>query len=136
MLPREMKCGSGLTCLASGCATGKKPGCGAVCTRNCCSACTGQGASTGAGPVWEQRVHPGKKGGAATGPNPTDRGKAGTKRHVLTDRRGLPLAFVLTSANVHNSVLLAELLDAVVPVKGRRGKPRQRPDKLHADKAY
>jgi len=55
---------------------------------------------------------------------------------VLTDRRGLPLAFVLTSANVHDSVPLAELLDAVVPVKGRRGRPRQRPGKLHADKAY
>ena len=25
------------------------------------------------------------KGGAATGPNPTDRGKPGTKRHVVTD---------------------------------------------------
>jgi transposase len=53
-----------------------------------------------------------KKGGAATGPNPTDRGKAGTKRHLLTDRHGLPLAFVLTGANVHDSVPLAELLDA------------------------
>jgi transposase len=83
-----------------------------------------------------QRVHPGKKGGAATGLNPTDRGKAGTKRHLLTDLRALPLAFVLTGANVHDSVPLAELLDAVVPVKGRPGKPRQRPGKLHADKAY
>lgn len=72
----------------------------------------------------------------ATGPNPTDRGKAGTKRHVLTDRHGLAQAFVLTGANVHDSVPLAQLLDAVVPVKGRRGRPRCRPDKLHADKAY
>lgn len=86
--------------------------------------------------LYGQRVHPGKKGGAATGPNPTDRGKAGTKRHLLTDRHGLPLAFLLTGANVHDSVPLAELLDAVVPVKARRGRPRQRPDKLHADKAY
>jgi hypothetical protein len=39
----------------------------------------------------------------------------------LTDRNGLPLA---------------ELLDAVVPVKGRRGRALQRPGKLHADKAY
>lgn len=43
---------------------------------------------------------------------------------------------MLTGANVHDSVPLAELLDAVVPVKGRRGRPRQRPGKLHADKAY
>ena len=31
---------------------------------------------------------------------------------------------------------LAELLDAVPPVAGKRGRPRRRPDKLHADKAY
>ena len=86
--------------------------------------------------LYGQRVHPGKKGGVATGPNPTDRGKAGTKRHLLTDRHGLPLAFLLTGANVHDSVPLAESLDAVRPVKGRRGRPRQRPGKLHADKAY
>ena len=79
---------------------------------------------------------PAKRGGQATGANPTDRGKAGTKRHVLTDSNGLPLAFVLTGANVHDSVPLAQLLDAVVPVKGRRGRPRRRPHKLHADKAY
>jgi transposase len=54
----------------------------------------------------------------------------------LTDRSGLPLAFVLTGANVHDSVPLAQLLDAVVTLKGWRGRPRQRPDKLHADKAY
>ena len=86
--------------------------------------------------LYGQRVHPGKNGGAARGLNPTDRGKAGTKRHLLTDRNGLPLAFLLTGANVHDSVPMAQLLDAVMPVKGRRGKPRQRPGKLHADKAY
>jgi Transposase DDE domain len=28
------------------------------------------------------------------------------------------------------------LLDSVAPVRGRRGRPRHRPQKLHADKAY
>jgi transposase len=32
---------------------------------------------------------PAKRGGALTGPNPTDRGKAGTKRHVVVDRQGI-----------------------------------------------
>jgi IS5 family transposase len=27
-------------------------------------------------------------------------------------------------------------LDAIPPVRGRRGRPRRRPDKLHADKGY
>jgi hypothetical protein len=29
-----------------------------------------------------------------TGPNPTDRGKLGTKRHILTDQDGIPLSVV------------------------------------------
>ena len=36
------------------------------------------------------------KGGEATGPNPTDQGRPGRKRHLLTDRAGLPLAVLLT----------------------------------------
>ena len=42
-----------------------------------------------------QRLCPRKKGGAATGPNPTDGGKADTKRHLVTDARGTPLGFCL-----------------------------------------
>ena len=41
-------------------------------------------------------------GGGKTGPNPTDRGKAGTKRSVLTDGRGLPLSLVTAGANRHD----------------------------------
>ncbi|TFL16195.1 IS5 family transposase [Jannaschia formosa] len=78
-----------------------------------------------------------KKGGAATGPNPTDRGKPGTKRHTVTDARGTPLGLTLTGANRHDSMALAAALDAVPGVRsGGPGRPRMRPDKLHADKAY
>ncbi len=77
-----------------------------------------------------------KKGGAATGPNPTDRGKAGSKRHVLTDANGIPLALKLTGANVHDSRMLEPLVDAVPPLRQSWGPPRKRPTKLHADKAY
>jgi putative transposase len=38
-------------------------------------------------------------GGAATGPNPTDRAKTGTKRCLLTDGRGVPLAIQVVGAN-------------------------------------
>jgi hypothetical protein len=34
-----------------------------------------------------------------TGPNPTDRAKKGTKRHLLTEGNGMPLALVVTGAN-------------------------------------
>jgi transposase len=71
------------------------------------------------------------------GPNPTDRGKPGSKHHLLTDRNGVPLAVVLTAANIHDSKAFEELVDAVGPVKlPGRGRPRRRLEKLYADKAY
>ncbi|CAJ0808479.1 IS5 family transposase IS1421 [Ralstonia psammae] len=36
------------------------------------------------------------RGGEQTGPNPTDRGKFGSKRHLVVDRRGVPLALMVT----------------------------------------
>ena len=43
----------------------------------------------------------------------------------------------LTGANRHDSMAMAATLDAVPGVRsGKRGRPRKRPQKLHADKAY
>jgi transposase len=80
-----------------------------------------------------------KRGGQETGPNPTDRGKAGSKYHVLVDRQGVPLAVQLSAANVHDSKLLEPLVDAVEPIRrptGEPGRPRKRPAKLHGDKGF
>ena len=79
---------------------------------------------------------PNIQGGAATGPNPTDRGKPGTQRHLVVDRRGIPLAVMLTGANQHESTVFEAVLDHIPPITRPRGRPRTRPDKLHADKAY
>ncbi len=38
-------------------------------------------------------------GGTQTGPNPTDRAKQGSKRHLIYDGQGVPLAVRLTGAN-------------------------------------
>ena len=57
----------------------------------------------------------------------------------MVDRCGIPLALGLSAANTHDSVLLEPMVDAVPPVKvprGRPGRPRQRPVKLHGDKGY
>lgn len=79
----------------------------------------------------------GEKGGELTGPNPTDRGKPGSKYHILVDAAGVPLAALLSAANTHDSKLFEPLLDAAPAVKGPgRGRPRRRPAKLHADKGY
>jgi putative transposase len=48
------------------------------------------------------------------GPNPTDRGKAGTKKSVLVEASGGPLSVVCAGANVHDCKLLQDTLDAVV----------------------
>lgn len=79
---------------------------------------------------------PAEAGGGATGPSPVDRGKPDTKRRLLVDAGGTPLGVALSPANRHDSKMLAETLDAVPPVRGRPGRPRSRPGKLHADKAY
>jgi transposase len=53
------------------------------------------------------------------------------------DRRGVPLAIWLTAANVHDAEVFEALIEAVEPVRRPgRGRPRCRPGKLHADKAY
>ena len=47
------------------------------------------------------------------------------------------MAVMLSAANVHDSMVFEELIDAVEPIKRPgRGRPRKRPEKLHADKAY
>jgi len=83
-----------------------------------------------------QREHAGPKGGDAVGPNPTDRGKPGTKRHLIVDRQGIPLATLLTGANRHDSRAFEALIDAVPAIRTPAGQRRKRPTKLHADKAY
>jgi transposase len=82
------------------------------------------------------RSVPAKRGGSLTGPNPTDRGKAGPKRHVVVEGQGIPLAVKVTAANDHDGPVFEPLLAAIPPIKGRLGRPRRRPEKLHADKAY
>lgn len=54
----------------------------------------------------------------------------------MADRNGIPLTVRQTAANVNEGTLLIQLLDAIEPIKRRRGRPRRRPAKLHADKAY
>jgi IS5 family transposase len=81
----------------------------------------------------------GSWGGGATGKDPTNRGKLGTKRHIVVDRQGVPLAVAITGANVHDSKMLEATADAIPSLRlpgKRRGRPRKRPKKLHADKGY
>src|SRR4051794_25132810 len=51
-----------------------------------------------------------KRGGELTGPNPTDRGKAGTKYHVVASTDGIPLGAVPSAAKVHDTRIFPRLL--------------------------
>jgi len=72
--------------------------------------------------------------GDQTGPDPTNRGKLGTKRHTLTDTNGIPLAVTLSGANRHDMKKFDDTLDAIVV---RRPSPRKKPrQQLCCDKGY
>ena len=49
-----------------------------------------------------------------TGNNPTDRSKLGTKRHILTDKKGIPLSAVISPANTHDIKLVTDVVDCIV----------------------
>ncbi|MBB4782583.1 hypothetical protein BJY27_003544 [Streptomyces rapamycinicus] len=70
------------------------------------------------------------------GPSPVDRGRAGSKHHLITDGHGTPLAVILTGGNRNDITQLIPLLDTIPPVRGRVGHPRRRPDSLFADRGY
>jgi hypothetical protein len=124
--------------LGRGGATGNAPGCGSGCTSCCLTNSAATVASTGRGPAWTRSACA-QAGGPLTGPNPTDRGKPGSKYHLLVERGGIPLAVGLSAANTHDSMLLEQLVDAVPAIKGPRGRPgrpRKRPSKLRCDKGF
>ena len=75
-------------------------------------------------------------GGEKTGQNPTDRGKPGSKHHVLTDAIGIPLNAILTGANRHDVTQLLPLIDNAPSVSGKAGDPKKHPASIYADRAY
>ncbi len=72
-------------------------------------------------------------GGAKTGKNPTDRSKLGSKRHILVDGRGAPLAIEISGAHSHDKNYAIQLLKStIVP----RPKTVYRVHHLCGDKGY
>lgn len=68
---------------------------------------------------WEWQAADGAMGksrfeGGARGPNPTDRAKMGTKKSVIVEQDGGPLGVVIAGANVHDTKLLAQTIEAIV----------------------
>jgi len=76
------------------------------------------------------------EGGEDTGPNPTDRGKSGSKHHVMTNAQGIPLAATVTAANVNEVTEALHVLTSMPPVGGKPGPNRQTPERLQGDRGY
>lgn len=73
-------------------------------------------------------------GGEKTGPNPTDRAKSGTKRSLLTDGKGIPLAIALDGANRNDFKMSRETLEAMILERPEPRPGRRQP--LSLDKGY
>jgi transposase len=135
LLPREMGCGSGMTCWRR-LRDWQAAGVWAAIHRTLLDRLGGADRIDWARASVDSASVPAPAGGERTGPNPTDRGKPGTKHHLAVDGEGTPLAVRQTAANVPDGVVLEAMVDGVLPIRRPRGRPRQRPGKLHADKAY
>lgn len=81
----------------------------------------------------DSKLCPAPLGGEQTGRNPTDRGKRGSKLHLLVDERGAPLALHITAANEHDKWSADDLLVSIVVA---RPKGDDVPQHLCADKGY
>ncbi len=53
-------------------------------------------------------------GGEKTGPNPTDRGKSGVKRSLLTEGHGVPIGLTSEGANRHDMKLLRPTIESII----------------------
>ena len=77
-----------------------------------------------------------------TGHNPVDRSKLGTKRHILTDKNGIPISVVISSATTHDIKLVTDVVDNVVIKRPssyktkKTGRGRRKNQHLCLDKAY
>jgi transposase len=70
------------------------------------------------------------------GANPVDRGKPGSKLHLVCEGGGLPLTAIVTAANASDTTLFAAVLDDVPPIRTSARRRRTRPGAVHADKGY
>ena len=55
---------------------------------------------------------------------------------MISDAQGIPLAALLTGANVHDVTQLQALVEAIPSVRGKPGRPRRRPEIVQGDRGY
>src|SRR6476469_6732209 len=74
------------------------------------------------------------------GSSPVDRSKLGTKRHILTDKQGIPISAIISSASTHDIKAVADVIDNTVikrkPSSYFTKKKRTNHHQLCLDRAY
>ena len=76
------------------------------------------------------------KRGDHVGANPVDRGKHGSRLHLVCEGGGLPLTVVVTAANLADTIMFVAVMDGVPPIRTPSGRRRTRPGAVHTDKGY
>src|SRR3954454_21832307 len=78
----------------------------------------------GPGPLRGRRLpHPRPQRGDHVGPSPVDRGRPGSKHHLIVEAGGIPLAVSLSGGNRNDITQLIPLVDAIPPIRGPPGPP-------------
>lgn len=72
--------------------------------------------------------------GKKTGANPTDRGKQGAKRSLLTEGHGIPIGLAVEGANRHDMKLVRPTLESIVVARPQA--TEDQPQGMCLDKGY
>jgi hypothetical protein len=90
--------------------------------------------------IHRQYIHKVTFRGAKTGNNPTDRSKLGAKRHILTEKTGIPLSVVISPASTHDIKQVTEVVDKTIikrpPSSSKSKNKRRQQQHLCLDKGY
>ena len=73
-------------------------------------------------------------GGKKTGRNPTDRGKSGVKRSLLTDGHGVPIGLAIDGANRHDMKMVRATIESLVAARPEASE--EEPQGMCLDKGY
>lgn len=69
-------------------------------------------------------------------PNLTDQRKLGSTRHLIVDAQVIPLVVILTGAHCNDIMQRGALVEAISPIRGKRGRPLHKPKILKGDRGY
>jgi transposase len=92
-----------------------------------------------AGPVRGDRgllAPAGTKRRAQVGPSPVDRGRPGSKHHLITNAQGDPARSDPHRRQPNDVTQLIPLLQPIPKIRGARGRPTHRPGRVYGDRGY